>query len=150
MPVPEALERYFVESFDEARDEECKWVGLPAYQAATGMAQWVDTQGSSSNFLARIMLPSLGRATVIIARGDRQIGMLRIVEAMRIYAGENGKLPGNLDDLKLPVPIDPTTGNAFQYMLKGDTATLESVSPDKGGGMRYDIRLRPTISLPRQ
>jgi len=153
MPVPEALERYFVESFDEARDEEFKWIGLPAYQAAVGMPQWekeFSDEGNSANFLARIMLPSLAKATIIIARGDRQIGMLRIIEAMRVYAAANGKFPAKLEDMQLPVAVDPTTGNAYQYTLNGDTATLESVGAQKGDGMRYDLRLRPSISLPGQ
>jgi len=147
MPVPEVLGRYFLLSFQEEQDDAMKWAGLPAAQASAGMASWEKDfakRGAAGqvNFLARILLPSLSRAETLAARVDRQIAMLRIVEALRMYAADNGKLPASLDDLTLPIPSDPTTGKPFTYSLTNGAAKLISEHADKIDRFEYAITLR--------
>ena len=147
MPVAETIERYFVETYDAEADEVFKWKGLPYYEAARGMGEGDKTIGArpvtEGNLLARIFLPSLGRAMTVAARGDRQIAMLRVVEAIRAYAAEKGNaLPGKLEELTQPVPKDPTTGEPFDYSVNGEAAILNSPSGEQNGGLRYEIRLR--------
>jgi hypothetical protein len=150
MPVSEVLGRYFVRSFDEARDELFKWTNLPlpiskkGTDAADRMLSRKVAVGTG-NYLAAIILPAIGNVRVVIARQDRQIAALAIVEALRVYAAANGKLPAHLTDLTLPVPKDPTTLEAFQYELRDGKAILSSLGPsanDKGGTMQIEITLR--------
>jgi hypothetical protein len=77
---------------------------------------------------------------------DRRIAALRVVEALRLHAGAEGRLPGSLDEVKaVPIPINPVTGRPFAYRLDGDAAILEEEQkPDGPGplGLRYRITLR--------
>lgn len=77
---------------------------------------------------------------------DRRIAALRVVEALRLHAGAEGRLPGSLDEVKaVPVPINPVTGRPFFYRLDGDIAILEEEQKPEGPGplgLRYRITLR--------
>jgi hypothetical protein len=74
------------------------------------------------------------------ARLDQRIALLRCVEALRIYAAENdGKLPANLDDIPLPLPVDPATGKLFTYKVEGKTAHLHG--EPLGVEVRYEVTI---------
>jgi hypothetical protein len=51
----------------------------------------------------------------------------RVIEAIRMYAAQNGgKLPQSLSEITVvPVPVHPRFGTPFPYKLAGGTATLE-------------------------
>ena len=73
--------------------------------------------------------------------------MLRAIEALRIYAAAHeGRLPDKLADIaEVPLPIDPTTGQAFSYQKTGDTAVLESPYPpgrSPRDGLRVEVKVR--------
>ena len=54
----------------------------------------------------------------------------RVVEAIRMHAAVNGKLPATLAEVSIvPVPNDPLTAQPFQYSLNGGTATSQSAPP---------------------
>jgi hypothetical protein len=96
--------------------------------------------------LANLMLPAISAASTAAVRGDQRIAMLRVVEALRLYAAaHDGKLPAALDDIsEVPVPLDPATSRAFGYRLEGNTAVLtsadrQSVYPDT----RIEITIKP-------
>ena len=78
---------------------------------------------------------------------DREIATLRCIEAIRMYAADNnGKLPVSLDDIiQVPVPpVDPVTGKAFKYQLKGNTAIFESNAPKptkEGDSIQYRLTI---------
>ncbi|MGH7134581.1 MAG: hypothetical protein ACREHD_02510, partial [Pirellulales bacterium] len=58
-------------------------------------------------------------------RLDQRIALLCCVEAMRMYAAEHdGKLPAKLKDIRLPLPVDPATGQPFTYKVDGKMAHL--------------------------
>ena len=85
---------------------------------------------------------TLGRAADIRIR--REHALLMLLEALRWYGAEHqGKLPATLADLSpIPVPIDPSTGQPFEYRLEGDRAIV--TSPESLGApfpFRYEIRL---------
>ena len=47
-----------------------------------------------------------------------------------MYAAEHdGAVPEKLDDIKLPLPVDPFTGKPFRYAKEGDTAHLRGNPP---------------------
>ena len=95
---------------------------------------------------ARMFLPTVEKVFLARLRVDRQIAALRTVEAIRLYAAANdGKLPASLDAIAaVPIPLDPTTGQAFQYALSGDKATLIGAVPP-GEQPTYAIRYEITI-----
>ncbi len=147
MGVPETLERYFIRSLDEAYDDQFKWLNLPLPEGAPHyMAEREPLSLNQGNLFARVFLPWLGQAKVVATRIDRQIAMLRIVENIRAFAADakSPALPDSLDQLPLPVPLNPMTGKPFLYERHGDTATL--IDPGYNGkpteGYRYEITLR--------
>jgi hypothetical protein len=65
--------------------------------------------------------------TLASARTDRRLAALQTIEAIRLHAARNaGKLPNRLVDIKaVPVPVDPMTGQLFDYIVKDSTFTLK-------------------------
>ncbi len=86
--------------------------------------------GRPEALLANLMLPAGNAASTAVLRLDQRIAMLRVVEAVRLYAaGHEGRLPATLDEIKeVPVPLDPATGGPFVYRLEGETAKLSSTA----------------------
>ena len=65
----------------------------------------------------------------------------RIIEALRMYAAAHeGRLPRKLNDLTVPVPIDPVTGQPFTYALRDDTAVIEG-PPLPGVVLRVEVKV---------
>jgi hypothetical protein len=80
-------------------------------------------------------------------RIEQRFALLRCVEALRLYAAAHeGQLPAKLDDVGVPLPVDPVTGKAFRYQLKEATAILRGSPPP---GMEriapYNVRYEVTI-----
>ncbi len=97
--------------------------------------------------LANLMLPAVSSSSRAVLRIEQRIAMLRVVEAVRLYAASHdGRLPATLGDIKeVPVPLDPTTGGPFVYRLDGEAAVLSStekkiVIPD----VQYEITIAKT------
>lgn len=90
-------------------------------------------------------LKALRAARTTIARMEREIALLRIAEALRIYAASHpGQLPGSLDEIKtVPIPVDPATDAAFDYRVENEKATIS-------GPPLSDTPLSLEISLARQ
>jgi hypothetical protein len=102
---------------------------------------------STGTLLARLLLPSIDKVFWGNNRLERHLAALRAVEALRIYAAaHDGKLPEKLSDItEVPVPGNPGTGQAFEYHLEGDSATLVSQVPgetDSMHGIRYRVKIR--------
>jgi hypothetical protein len=78
---------------------------------------------------------------------ERQIALLRHVEALRHYAaGHDGKLPARLSDIPIPSPSDPFTGKPFRYTVEGTTAHLrgETLSGEDSrarGAIHYEVTM---------
>jgi hypothetical protein len=91
--------------------------------------------------LFAMLFPALISARTAEVRLDRRVAMLRIVEAVRLYAaGHGGKLPDSIDAIKeVPIPLDPVTGDPFTLKIEGDVATL--VPPDAGLMFLPDYRI---------
>lgn len=148
MPVTEVLERYLSRSYEEDSEEFLKWSGLPDAQAAAGFkAADHDLQNRAetplgANPIVKIFMPSFSRGFIVAARTDRQIAMLRTVEAIRAYAAEKGTLPEKLDDLTVPVPKDSLRDAPFIYSVKNGVASLEAPSDQKSDVIHYDITLQ--------
>ena len=87
-------------------------------------------RGADGLFMDR--LPDIIKLRRTQGQLEQQIALLRQVEALRLYAAEyDGKLPAQLADITVPLPVDPVTGKPFTYTLERRTAHI-SVSPVSG------------------
>jgi hypothetical protein len=132
------------------RDARMKWMALPYWQMEAGYLADPLASGRAATTREKF-LNALGSDYLKVrkaqARIERGIARLRHVEALRLYAAEHeGKLPAHLSDVTVPLPVDPFTGKAFDYTVKGDTAVLRG-PPPKGEEKNafYNVRYEITI-----
>lgn len=125
-------------------DERLKWVMVPYWQAEAGLAELQKVPPEIEDKLASHLGIAVPKVMAAHARLEQRLAMLRIAEAVRLDAAKNGgKLVTSLNDLSVPVPIDPVSGKAFEYKVDGITALLsgkEALPPSVH--YRYEIRLR--------
>ncbi len=71
---------------------------------------------------------------VRFARIDRLLAALTTVEAIRSYAAaNNGQLPAQLSDITdTPVPLNPATGESFEYRVENGTPRRCPIQSRKG------------------
>lgn len=153
MPAAQAVMLYQFEEFEEVKDDMFKWLTLP-YTQYREYAQEHDKaleqvmqRGFKSNLFA-MYLPALSRIRFLEARLCRDIDVLRVIEALRLYAAENqGAFPQSLDDVTMvPVPVDPVTGQAFVYQFKDRRhVRLEAPLSEEKSKRRpvFELTLRP-------
>ena len=73
--------------------------------------------------------------------------MLQVVEALRLHAASEGKLPSHLEDIHaVPIPVDPVTGRPFEYKLEANRAVLYAPAPageavNDRNAIRYELTL---------
>lgn len=133
MPMAQVVIVYSIEVFNELRDDVFKWLSLPYWQAEPGASlAWrrIANRDESPEIIpiARMLLPALHAVKISEARTSRQIALLRTIEALRLHAAtHDGRLPATLDELDVPVPIDPFTGKPIECRIKGDVAVLEDL-----------------------
>jgi hypothetical protein len=153
MPAAQIILVDSVTIYKRMRDEMFKWFNVPYWEARKGFVavdQKFKTELRDREIIpiASLLLPAVGKCRDASVRSQRRIDLLRVVEALRLYAAEHeGKLPAALDDVKeVPIPVDPVSGKPFGYKLEGGTATLDAPPPP---GMRWDMlgaRLEITIA----
>jgi hypothetical protein len=117
------------------RDELFKGASLPFPQAVAGFkeAEAAAEKSKDSRLVGPLLVPDMKRFKAAQIRLEQRIAYLRVIEAIRLYAHENGgKLPAKLDDIKLPIPSDPFTNQPFEYSVKGGVATLHGANPLPG------------------
>jgi hypothetical protein len=126
-------------TFEERRDERTKSLALPYWQARA-VFESIPQLPKDKETPFTLLLAQYGKVKAAQARLDQRIGLLRCVEALRMYAAEHdGKLPAKLDDIRLPLPVDPATGKPFTYKLDGKTAHLQ------GEALVVEVRYEVTI-----
>ncbi len=127
------------------RDDGFKYWNLPTWKALDAMNK---VPPPPKDRLFRGLLSALNKVRTAQGRLEQRIALLRHVEALRMYAADHGgKLPATLDEIDLPLPVDPFTGKPFRYELKDDTAQLRG-TPPKGYedvsvyNLHYEITIR--------
>ncbi|MGH7169756.1 MAG: hypothetical protein ACRELG_05705 [Gemmataceae bacterium] len=126
--------------YEVRRDNEMKGMALPYWQAKPYFRTGKHPKEERENTLFADLTPSCSRAKQAQARLDQRIALLRCVEALRMYANEhNGKLPAKLEDIRLPLPVDPATGKPFTYKVDGKTAHLHGAP--LGIQVRYEVTI---------
>jgi hypothetical protein len=147
-PPPQVLVQHLFLRSRLHNDEALKWVSVPFWQAAAGLAELEKEPAEIEEKLASHVVFRVFKVKAAHARIEQRLALLRTVEAVRLEAAKNGgKLPAGLSDLGVPVPIDPVSGKAFEYKVDGITAMLAGKPTPvnvTGGKMqyRYEIRLR--------
>jgi hypothetical protein len=113
--------------FEVQRDERTKLLSLPLWQVDS-LAGGVEGERSGNGLFADF-LPQITKLCRARGQLERQIALLRHVEALRLYAaGHGGKLPAKLSDIPVPLPVDPFSGKPFDYTVEGTTAHLRGES----------------------
>jgi hypothetical protein len=137
--------------YDEHRDRMFRWTSIPYPQARAGLEeadrQLQKSKSADDSVLpwAELLLPAVQSVGWTHAKQERMGDVLRLVEALRLYAAEHdGKLPQSLADVqsRTPLPLDGITGEPFQYVVAGDTATL-TLPPNRAGSptVVYEITI---------
>ncbi len=131
--------------YEIARDDAMKGSSLPIWQMKTAAGA---PRADMEDLPFITMVSDFKRVRLAQARVDQRFGLLRCIEALRIYAAEHsGKLPTQFSDIDLPTPIDPFTGQPFRYHLEGETGHLRGVPPPGlEGNAYYNVRFEVTIA----
>ncbi|HWG43411.1 MAG TPA: hypothetical protein VN688_11550 [Gemmataceae bacterium] len=134
--------------FSVWRDESRKALSLPYWQAAPILAAASPRKENKHSPFRWEGPMGYDKVKQLQARLDQRIGLLRCVEALRLYAAEHdGKLPARLADMKLPLPVDPITGKPFVYKLDGVTAILRGTPPaGREKTAAFNVRYEVTIA----
>jgi hypothetical protein len=115
------------QAFERRYDDIVKIIGFPAWQFES-LAAEIKAPKEKGLFDEALIDPRPARRAQ--ARLDRRIALLRVVQALRLYAAEHkGTLPAKLTEISVPLPLDPFTGKPFCYELTGDTAHLRGDPP---------------------
>ncbi len=154
LPAAQAVLIYQKQEYLEILDNMFKWFEIPYYQAQPHLKKGeqrlndhVSTKGIKVNLFCTL-LPALSRVDFLQARLDRNIALLRTVEAIRMFAADHsGQLPGSLADITfVPIPVDPVTGKDFIYRrADARNARLEApVAPDESKRRPvYELTIKP-------
>ncbi len=149
-PMQVVLLRW-VQVYRELLDEMVIWARHRPVETREAFKQVDDRLRSLRNrpeaVLVNLMLPAVSSSNRAVLRIEQRIAMLRVVEALRLYAAiHDGQLPATLGEIKeVPVPLDPATGGPFAYRIEGETAVLSStekkiIIPD----VQYEITIAKT------
>jgi hypothetical protein len=156
MPVAQVVLLAWWKQYVLIRDDYFKWLSLPENEIQPYLHSFYDSvrnaeiKGEGGPFV--LAMPALQAAMYAELRSQREIDLLRVVEALRLHAAKNGRWPDKLDDITIvPVPLDPWNHKPFEYSVKNGVATLEPLDkPPMAGGpavnSRYELTLRPPAS----
>jgi hypothetical protein len=151
MPVGQILAIQTAKRIRHAYDETFKWSYISSGRT---YQQWVAAErrihserrlgrGHAADGalpIAGVLLPGLTHAWFASLRLERQLAVVRTIEAIRMYAvSHDGRLPPSLDAIKeVPVPNDPLFEKPFEYRVEGDEGILET-RPRSEGLERIDV-----------
>ena len=153
MPVTQVVLMHELALYDVWADELSKLNNLPYWEfqpRAKALKQAFQRELAEHSGEMHLPIWARGSENVFAtrARTDRRIALLRCVEAIRLYAAEQGeRLPTSLQDIReVPIPIDPMTGQAFLYRIEKGRAILET-RPVDGGEATHSHAVRIEIQL---
>lgn len=154
LPAAQAVLIYQKQEYMEMLDNMFKWFEIPYSQAQPHLQKNKKligdhrrNRGIKMNLFSSL-LPGLSRVTFLYARLDRNIALLRTIEAIRMFASDHsGELPGSLAEITaVPIPSDPVTGKDFIYhRIDARNACLEApVAPDERKRRPvYELTIKP-------
>jgi hypothetical protein len=129
--------------YEVHRDEAMKLLGLTPWQ----IDALLGPEASGREGVFAYLLPPVVKVRRQQGLLEQRIALLRHVEALRMYAAaHDGKLPGQLSEIAVPLPPDPFTGKPFAYRAEGNTAQLHG-SPPRGEEQNPVYNLRYAVTL---
>lgn len=148
MPVGRVLLLHAAAVYHQYRDEVLASVVLPYWEASPRLAAldtrvWEDGLAWKSPLPLDKAFPAMNAGRHALMRQDRQIALLRMLEALRLHASsDKARLPASLEQLEVPVPVDPMTGKPFEYQLRDGVAYINGPPMYSGGPpFQYEVRL---------
>jgi len=154
LPAAQTVLIYQKQEYLEMLDNMFKWFEIPYYQAQPHLQKaqkrldnHFNTKGIKANLFCTL-LPALSRIAFLQVRLDRNIALLRTVEAIRMFAADHsGQLPGSLTEItSVLIPADPVTGKDFIYRrIDERNARLEApVAPAESKRRPvYELSIKP-------
>jgi hypothetical protein len=144
------------QAYEVERDERLKLLALPLWQVGTCRTDCqsvlpnedrLETRPTEGDNLFSDLLPHIAKLRRTQGELERQIALLRHVEALRLYAAKHaGKLPARLSDMTVPLPADPVTGQPFAYAVEAGSAHIRATAlPDQDKSTRDDVHYEVTI-----
>jgi len=122
MPALQVVLLYYVDDYDQLKDEVLKWMNVPPWEARAGLestTKKIRELGPTHNPIVALLMPAVAKVYEAHVRIERMASYLRCAEALRMYAAtHDGKGPEKLEDVKLPLPLDPATGQGFGKFYK--------------------------------
>jgi hypothetical protein len=155
LPVGQVIAIAAARAYQHIADEYEKWWHLPFWQARARWGQAEEQlraegylcgplRGREIIPLASLLLPGTSNARISQVRLQRELAALQVIEAIRMHAAvHRGQLPQTLAAITtVPVPLNPATGQPFQYTRQADTAVLELPKSDGlKAAQRYEITI---------
>ncbi|MBP3955749.1 hypothetical protein J8F10_10690 [Gemmata sp. G18] len=112
--------------YEVRRDEEIRLLGVKAWE----MDALPGTKRRGADGLFTDLVPRVADVRRTQTRFEQRVALLRVVEALRTFAAaHDGKLPNKLDDVGVPLSVDPFSGKPFEYALEGGVAKLRGSAP---------------------
>ncbi len=155
MPSLQVVALYYLEQFDQMREEMMQWLSVPAWQGLKGLEKVqakyhrrAEEDGNILNILTSLQAPAVVKVSQAQVRLERQIAGLRGAEALRLHLTATGKVPTKWSEVtEVPEPMDPLTGKGFDgwYTFDGVRGVL-AVPPMPGMPATLGRRTR----LPRR
>lgn len=151
MPPAQVLMLYMIGVNQDIRDDQftAVYLGYPEGRRvlAVSAERLASVPDSEAARLAKMWLPAIQKVQNAQSRLDRKIAALRVIEALRLHAAANkGQLPESLDQVKVaPIPVDPGTGQAFEYRKEEGKAVISSRLPGEPNdkfGLRYTMSVK--------
>jgi hypothetical protein len=125
---------YYLEQYEQMRDEILQWLAVPAWQGRKSLEKVrakyharTQEDGNILNVLVGLLTPAIVKVTAAELRLERQIAGLRGAEALRLHVAVTGATPAKWADItEVPGPIDPLTGKGLDdwYRLEGNNPVL--------------------------
>jgi hypothetical protein len=127
LPSLQVIAIYYMEQYDQMRDEILQWLAIPAWQGYKSLEKVqakysarAKEDGNILNVLTGMLTPAILKVTAAQLRLDRQIAGLRGAEALRWHVAA-GSLPAKWAEItEVPGPIDPMTGKGLDEWYKLD------------------------------
>lgn len=147
MPPYQAAMLYTLITFHEQADAAVKYFYLPYPEANAGIDSVINHARQNHPEIVPIaeqLFPAIKTCRRAVAHLDRQIAVLRVLEALRLYgASHSGQLPERLESItEVPIPADPATGQSFIYRRDGAKALLQGPTL-RDVPLNYEITITP-------
>jgi hypothetical protein len=152
MPPFQVWVLYQLHEYDRYYDEILKGQSLPYWQARPHWQRLkaqmkTEIKPGAAMSLVWVSLTPVEKVVFASVRVERHLAALRCIEAIRLYAAKHGgKPPEKLSAItEVPVPIDPVTGQDFEYKVEGKKIKLSAPPPPgeqprfRANMLQYDL-----------